>query len=127
MSEQRISNKLSDAEVSILKAVAKHHTGLLSPADLINGIAGRDEKSVNNLVAKGYLEEVSRDNPGFGAQPTYSINFFRITEKGLIQLAPRREKIWFSMKGDIRTVVVAAITSVVTTAIAFAINIFLSK
>lgn len=108
-------------EKRILKAVVEHHDGLLSPSNLINGIAKGDNRSVENLVAGGYLEEVPRDhrdtNGGY-----YTINFYRATEKGLLKFAPWHKRIWVGVKGDVRTIVISAVTALVTTLIAIILD-----
>ncbi|MFH0732982.1 MAG: hypothetical protein V2A72_08740 [Candidatus Omnitrophota bacterium] len=111
-------------EKIILKAMVDRG-GLLSPADLINGIAQRDRKSVENLVVRGYLEEVPQDMKGVRLGTTYSLNFYRATEKGLLVFSPWYIRIWHGLKGDVRTIVIAAITALVTSMIAIFIEKFL--
>lgn len=111
---------MTKAERIILKAVVDRG-GLLSPADLINGITQRDNRSVENLVAKRYLEEVPRQHRGLG-DAYYTINFYRATEKGLLVFSPWYTKIWHGMKGDVRTIVIAAITALITSVIAISVE-----
>jgi len=108
-------------EKRILRAVIDRG-GLLSPADLINGIAQRDRRSVENLVVKGYIEEVPQDMHGMHGN-TYTLNFYRATEKGLLVFAPWYIKMWTGIKGDLRTVIISAITALITTLI----TIFLGR
>lgn len=108
---------MTENEKRILKAVVDRG-GLLSPADLINGIAQRDRKSVENLVVRGYLEEVPQDVKGVRLGSTYSLNFYRATEKGLLVFSPWYAKVWHGMKGDVRTIVISAITALITALIA---------
>lgn len=108
---------MTENEKRILKSVVDRG-GLLSPADLINGIAQQDCKSVENLVVKGYLEEVPQDMKGIKLGTTYSLNFYRATEKGLLVFSPWYTKVWHGMKGDVRTIVISAITALVTSVIA---------
>lgn len=108
---------MTENEKRILKVVVDRG-GLLSPDDLINGIAQHDRRPVENLVVRGYLEEVPQDVKGIRLGSTYSLNFYRATEKGLLVFSPWYAKIWHGMKGDIRTVVVAAITALITSVIA---------
>ena len=115
---------MTEIEKRILKAVVSRG-GLVSPADLINGIAQRDRRSVENLVVRGYLEEVPQDVKGIKLGSTYSLNFYRATEKGLLVFSPWYTKIWHGMKGDIRTIVISAITALVTSLIAIFIEKFL--
>ena len=112
---------MTENEKRILKAVVDRG-GLLSPAELINGIAQRDRRSVENLVVKGYIEEVPQDIRG-GHGDTYKLNFYRATNKGLLVFTPLYVRIWSVIKVDIRTVVIAAITALITTLVA----IFLEK
>ena len=111
-------------ERKILKAVVDRG-GLLSPADLINGIAQHDRKPVENLVVKGYLEEVPQDMKGIKLGSTYTLNFYRATEKGLLVFSPWYTRAWHVMRGDVRTVVISAITALVTSLIAIFIEKFL--
>lgn len=104
----KIMNK---AEKIILKeAVGRGR--LLSPADLINGIAERDEKSVQSLVVKKYIEEVPQAQHGTGGR-TYEINFYRPTEKGIVAVSPFYLRLWNETKKDLRSIMVAAITAFV--------------
>lgn len=115
---------MTESEKKILKVVVDRG-GLLSPADLINGIAKQDRKSVENLVARGYLEEVPQDMKGIKLGTTYSLNFYRATEKGLLVFSPWQAKMWHGMKGDVRTIVIAAITALITSATTIFIEKFL--
>lgn len=115
---------MTENEKRILKAVVDRG-GLLSPADLINGVAQHDRKPVENLVVRGYLEEVPQDMKGIRLGTTYSLNFYRATEKGLLVFSPWYIKIWRGMKGDVRTIVISAITALITTLIAIFIEKFL--
>lgn len=76
---------MTKEEKIILKKAIKNKEGLLSPATMINGIAKRDQQSVENLVVKGYLEEVPRDKTGLQGN-TYTVRFYRVTEKGLARV-----------------------------------------
>lgn len=114
---------MTENEKKILKTVV-NRGGLLSPANLINGIARRDSRSVENLVAKKYLEEVPRQHCGLGGA-YYTINFYRATEKGLLVFSPWYAKIWQGIQEDIRTIIIAAITALVTSVIAIFIEKFL--
>lgn len=114
---------MTENERKILKAVVDRG-GLLSPADLINGIAQRDRKSVENLVVRGYLEEVPQDRKGIKLGTTYSANFYRATEKGLLAFSPWYTRMWHGLKGDVRTIVIAAVTAFITSLIAIFIEKF---
>lgn len=115
---------MNKSEREILKKAIDSKDGLLSPATLINGIAKRDKRSVENLVALGYLDEVPRDHSGLNGS-YYTINFYRVTAKGLFYFKAWHIKLWHNIKGDIRTIIISAITAIVTTLIAFLVNHFL--
>lgn len=108
---------MNKQQKQILKSVVEHHKGLLSPADLINGIAKRDQRSVENLVAKGYLEEVPREHRDVQGG-YYTINFYRATEKGLSTFLPWYKRFWIGAKGDFRTIFISVITALITSLIA---------
>ncbi|MDP2695786.1 MAG: hypothetical protein Q8O87_00875 [bacterium] len=111
-------------EKLILKAVVDRG-GLLSPADLINGIARQDRRLVENLVVRGYIEEVPQDMEGVRLGSTYTLNFYRATEKGLLVFSPWYTRMWHVLRGDVRTMVIAAITALITSAIAIFVEKFL--
>ena len=115
---------MSNDEKDILKAVIGRG-GLLSPADLINGIAKGNRKPIENLVVRGYLEEVPQAVKGIKLGTMYSLNFYRATEKGLLVFSPWYSKVWNLMKGDIRTIVISAITALITSMIAILAGKFL--
>ncbi len=100
-------------EKNILEQVKNHTRGLLSPADMINGIARKNTKAVERLIIYGYLEKVPEYKPGPNGMQKYL--FYRITEKGLNVFSPFYKKIWFMFKGDIRTIIVSVITAIITT------------
>lgn len=76
-------------EKDILKKVAGHNKGLLSPAEMINGVANRNEKILHRLISKKFIEEVVTQIN----HRTY--NFYRITEKGIARSNLFR---WISFK-----------------------------
>ncbi|NOQ68041.1 hypothetical protein GQ568_01205 [Patescibacteria group bacterium] len=98
---------MEDKEKEILKKLVEHPKGSLSPCDMINAVAKRDKRSVHNLISTGYIEEVET----YKNDRVY--NFYRATEKGLLFFDKWYKKIWFSIKGDIRNIIVSAITAVV--------------
>ena len=87
-----------------------HAEGLLSPADVINGIAQHDRRSVENLVVMGYIEEVPVELHSVDRGP-YKVDFYRATQKGLIACYPWYGRLWHYFRGDIRAILVSAITS----------------
>ena len=78
---------MTENEHKILKLVV-NQGGLLSPNELINIIAKQGRKSVENLVVRNYIEEVPQDVKGIKLGSTYSENFYRATEKGLLIFSP---------------------------------------
>jgi len=117
---------MRNIEKEILQKAISHNVGLLSPVDMINGIAKRDRKSVENLVVRGYLEEVPVDKTGLQGN-TYTLQFYRVTEKGLNVFEPWYKKLWFMMKGDVRTIIISVITAVVSTIAILLINQLFKK
>lgn len=106
----------------ILKELVGWHEGELSPATLINGIAKGDEKSVQNLKSKGYIDTVPHPHRDLNGN-YYDVPFYFATAKGLVEFEPWYKKIWFSFKRDLRTIIVTIIISVCTTLV----TIFLGK
>lgn len=86
-------------EKDILKQLVESADGVLLPADFINGIAKRDRRTVENLVSKGYVEEVPVDKEGL--RGTYKINFYRATEKGLMEFSHFLTKMWYKFKTQV--------------------------
>lgn len=107
---------MSEKEKEILREIV-NRGGLLSPADVINGIAKHDRRLVENLVVKGFIEEVPQDIGGVRMGSNHIVNFYRATEKGLTVFYPFYRKFWHIMKGDVRTIVISAITALLTTAV----------
>lgn len=99
---------MNKKERDILKRVVQSNEGLISPATLINSFAQRDRQSVENLVAKGYLELVPEQ------VGDHMVNFYRVKEKGLIIFSSLINKIWFYLKEDLRTIIISIITTVLT-------------
>ncbi len=114
---------MNNIERNILEKAKSSNEGLLSPATL-NSMANQDKRSVENLVARGYLENVPVDKTNLHGG-TYTLQFFRVTEKGLNVFEPWYEKLWFMMKGDIRTIIISVITAVIVTILTLLINHFL--
>ena len=46
---------MKDKEKEILKKLVEYPKGLLSPHEMINVIAKRDEKSLHNLISADYI------------------------------------------------------------------------
>lgn len=91
-----------------------------SPADLINGIAKGDQGIIENLVVKGYIQEIPTDM-GFRGLP-YSIKFYRLSEKGLALKYNFFSRIWFNVKSEIAVFV--GVTSIIFSTISIIISIY---
>jgi len=87
--------------------------GLLSQSDIMNCIPNRDTRITHSLIVSGYIEEVTRRIKATQIEVT----FYRLTEKGHMVFAPIYKRFWFSIKGDVRTIIVAAITALVVSMI----------
>lgn len=94
-------------EKEILRGVVDYHKGDLSPNDMINVVAKRDNRSVQNLIAKGYIEEFHKYINNI------SYNFYRSTEKGMMYFDKWYKKLFFNIKGDIRSIIVSFITTAI--------------
>lgn len=105
----------------ILKKAVDHPSGALSPANMINGIAGGNDKQVEWLVAHKYLENIPVDHPGIHGG-FYTLQFYRVSEKGYTVFAPWYERMWFFLRGDIRIVIISIITAILTTLATIFIN-----
>ena len=114
---------MNEKEKIILKIAIEHKDGLLSPAELINGIAKRDRRSVENLVSFGYLEEVPQDHSGINGG-YYKINFYRATEKGHLVFDPWYKRFWRFFTNDFAKIlsVIAIILSIIATIISLVKN-----
>ena len=106
---------MTKKEKLILERAFNDKRGLFSPADFINGFAEQDRQAVERLVAEGFVAEVQQsvpDGPRMGQ--TKMINFYRLSQKGLSHFYPWYKKVWSFVKGDVRTVTVAIITTIIT-------------
>lgn len=102
---------MTKEEREILRKLATHREGLISPADFINTIANRNGRAVQNLIVKGYVETAPATRLG----STY--DFYRATEKGLMEFAPLLSKLWFYFSGDLRTITVSIVTALLTSVV----------
>lgn len=104
---------MNKEEREVLKKVSSSPKGLLSQSDLLSYVPNRNTKISHFLITSGLIEEVKRNIKATGIEAT----FYRLTEKGRIALKPLYERLWLSIKGDIRTIIVSIITALLTTAI----------
>jgi hypothetical protein len=114
---------MNSKEKAILKKVVEDREGLLSPANYLNSIAGKDRQSAHRLIASGYVQEVPTTMPTGNGDRNHT--FYRATEKGRIVFEPLPKRLWYAMKSDIRTIMIAAITAIVVTIVTIIItNLF---
>lgn len=102
-------NKISK---DILEQIAKHHKGQLWPANLPN-IAKENPKEFHKLIELGYITE-SRKSPASGRP---EVECYRISAEGWTYLAGWPARLWSSIKQDLRSIIVSAITAVVVSVI----------
>jgi len=105
-------------EKEALKNINNVNRGLLNQSDLLNCLPNRDTKLSHSLITSGYLEETKRLEKASQIEITY----YRLTEKGRLVFEPFYKQWWFYFKGDIRTVMVAVITTIVVSLIAKMFN-----
>ena len=113
-------------EKRILRTLIEHPKGELSPADFVNGIAKRNERAVQNLKSKGYIDTTPHQHRDLHGN-YYDINFYHVTHKGIMYFDPWYKKVLFVIKDDIRTVLVSVVTATVTTVVTIMITNMLSK
>jgi hypothetical protein len=98
-------------EKEALQNIYNSSSGLLSQSELINCLPNRDTKISHSLITCGYVEETIRRIKSNQIEAT----FYRLTEKGQNIFKPFHKRLWFSIKGDVRTVVVSVITALLIT------------
>lgn len=104
---------MDNKQKEILKKFIEYPKGLISQGAFLTAIAEKDTKSAHALISAGFIEEVTRRVVETGQDAT----FYRSTPKGRNVFAPWYVQAWFLIKGDLRTVIVACIISVITTLI----------
>ena len=111
---------MTKKELEVLREVVRRG-GELSPVDVINGIAQGDEKSVKNLVVRGYLATNDHQRADLNGN-YYNIPFYFATEKGIVRFLPLYTRAWFEIRTNLATYVsiigvfvsIAALFSTVT-------------
>lgn len=106
---------MNKKEKEILRMAIERKQGLYSPSEMINGISHQDRSLIEDLVVKGYLEEVPQEVPGGPNHGSMTINFYRVSHKSLVSFDSWYKRLWFYFKGDLRIVIVSIITSAVVT------------
>ena len=115
-SEKFQSEHMNKKEKDILKKAVDSNEGQISPATMINSYAEGDQGIVERLVGSGYLERVYQFREGLH-QATYSIIFYAVTEKGLMQFSTFPKKLWFNFRNQ--TAVYVGLLSVIISLAAF--------
>lgn len=108
-------------EKRILRELVEHPRGELSPADFVNGIAKRNERAVQNLKSKGYIDTTPHQHRDLHNN-YYDVHFYHATHKGIMYFDPWYKKTFFAIKDDIRTVLVSVITAAVTTVVTIVVT-----
>ena len=90
-----------------LKSLVESEEGLLSVGVFTSGINKR--KIAQRLIVRRLVEECQYKN----------MLHYRATEKGLMVFESTPKRFWYFIKGDIRTVIVALITSLIIVTITF--------
>lgn len=106
---------MNKKEKEVLKIAIERKRGLYSPAEMINVIANYNRSLIEDLVVKGYLEEVQQEVPGGPNHGSMTINFYRVSHKSLVYFEPWYKRLWFYFNGDLRIIIVSIITSAVVT------------
>lgn len=91
---------MNKKERIVLKKAVDSHEGQISPANIINGYAEGDQGLVERLVGRGYLERIYQFREGLH-QSTYSIIFYAVTEKGLMEFAQPVQRCIFWAKNNV--------------------------
>ena len=109
---------MSKREKEVLKKILDIPRGLLSQSELINCLPDHDTRVSHSLITSGYIEEVKRIEKANKIEITY----YRLTEKGRMLFEPLHKRLWFLVKGDVRTIIVSIITALVITTITILIT-----
>ena len=100
-------------EKEILKKINEFPNGLLSQTDLLK-ISNGNTKVNHSLIVGGFIEETKRKIKGIKLGFQEEATFYRITGKGKLVFEPFAKRTWFSIKGDIRTIIVSFVTTIIT-------------
>ncbi len=111
---------MNEEETRILKELVKHGTPQ-SPAMFVNSIAQRNERVVETLLVKGYVETTPVKKYG------QMFDFYRPTEKGIAKSKGRFKWLWYNIRGDTRNIIVSSMTALVVTFLAMMIERVFSK
>ena len=106
-----------------MRNVFESPNGLLSQDALFALIPNRNTKISHSLITSGYIEEVVRRIK----LQQIEVTFYRITEKGLMVFEPLPKRLWFAVKGDVRTIIVSGVTALLTTGITIFLTNYYAK
>lgn len=102
---------MNKKEKTLLKRITDHPEGLLYPILLFNIIGeNKSNKEIHKLISEGYIEEIPSKTPL--GRTVYT--GYRISKKGHSVFFPIYKKLFSFFQGDIRTVIISAITTLVT-------------
>ena len=93
--------------------------------NLIKLVGENESKLIRELIGTKYIDEVKR-NVYAGSRGNIEIIHYTVSEKGYLVFEPFYKKIWFTLKGDIRTIIIAVITSIIITIITIYITKFIN-
>jgi len=91
-------------EKKLLKELVESNEGLLSTQVFTEGYK---RKIAQGLIVSDFVEEFQYKH----------ISCYRATKKGRMIFKPFHERLWFSIKGDFRIIMVAAITALIVSVI----------
>lgn len=81
---------------------------------------------VQKLIGEKYLDEYTKKHLNHsGGQ--IELTYFRISEKGYQILDPFYQRFWFFIKNDIKVIIIATITALITSVITILVSNFYGK
>lgn len=94
---------MTNEEKELLKELTRANEGFRD----VFSLRQNQKKATQLLIAKGLAEEFQHKN----------ISCYRATEKGYSIFYPLHKKLWFVIKGDVKTIIVSLVTALLTTII----------
>ncbi len=102
----------------ILRGVVEYPLGLISQSQFFNSICKGDKKTAHILITSGFIEEVTRKI----RETNQDATFYRPTLKGQAIFYPWYRRLWYLIKGDVRTIIVATIISLITSLVTISLS-----
>jgi ABC-type bacteriocin/lantibiotic exporter with double-glycine peptidase domain len=106
---------MNTEEKRILKTLVEQGTPQ-SPSEFVNGISRRNERAIQVLMIGKYIETTPVKK--FGE----IYDFYRPTEKGIAKSKNQFKWFWYNFRSDIRNILVAFITALITTMLTLILN-----